>query len=146
MLEQLQSFLIDTIGIPQQDTAEFLDMGQLKTQPSGTYFISEGEVPKRLAFVLNGLFRYVYLTPRGDEYTKSFLLEGSIISSYSAMIGQQASAYSIEALEDSTLLEIRYRDWQRLLQQKPVWQKLLLRALEKGFVNGHQFHCASTPQ
>lgn len=47
---------------------------------------------------------------------------------------QQPSAYFVEALEDSSILEIRYQDWQQLLERKPIWQKLLLSTLEKGFI------------
>ncbi len=134
MLAQLETFLTESVGVSRADAQEFLSLGRTKRQQKGTYFIAENETPSKLAFVLEGLYRYVYLTPRGDEYTKSFMLEGSIISSYSAMRRQQPSAYFVEALEDSSILEIRYQDWQQLLERKPIWQKLLLSALEKGFI------------
>lgn len=134
MFNKLEYFLVEQVGIASQEVDYFISLGQVKQFNKHHYFLMEGEVPDKLGVVLTGLFRYSYINGKGDEFTKSFLPEGSIISSYSAMVQQQASAYFIEALEDSQVLEIRYTAWEDLLERSPVWQKLLLFSLEKGFI------------
>jgi len=59
--------------------------------------------------------------------------ERSFISSYSAMISKTPSYFSIEAIENSEVLEIPYYRWQKLLDQNPNWKNLLIKLLEKGY-------------
>ena len=135
MIGNLRTYLAEQIDIPPAEIEVFIGLSKIRELRKGHYYIREGETPQRLAFVIEGLFRYVYLSERGDEFTKSFIPAGSFLSSYSAMVQNRGSAYFVEALEDSKILEIRYQDWLRLLEaNKPVWQQLLLQILEKGFI------------
>jgi CRP-like cAMP-binding protein len=120
--------------LPPDQLSDLMAIGQLKTLASGDYFIREGETPQKLAFVLSGLFRYVYVNDKGMEFTKSLIKERDFISSYSAMITQSASHFSIEVLEDAVIYVIPYDKWQKLLIQDPFWTQFLLRFIEKGFM------------
>lgn len=62
---------------------EFLTLGIEKSVPSSDYFISAGEIPFKIAYVYSGIWRYVYHSDKGDEYTKAILPENTFISSYS---------------------------------------------------------------
>lgn len=120
--------------LPSEQLEGFMSMGQLKTLSSGEYFIHEGETPQKLAFVLSGLFRYVYINDKGLEFTKSLIQEHDFISSYSAMITQSGSHFFIEALEDAVVFVIPYPKWQTLLAHDPFWTGFLLKFIEKGFI------------
>lgn len=53
--------------------------------------------------------------------------------SYSALIENRESYFSIEALEDSKIVVINYHLWKELFKDKIYWHKLLIGILEKAF-------------
>jgi len=113
---------------------EFLSMGVERSITRSCFFIRAGEIPGKIAFVFTGLFRYVYRNEKGDEFTKGILPEGNFISSYSAMILQKPSYFSVEALEDSHVMEFNWKSFVVLMEKDPYWVAFLLRFVEKGFI------------
>jgi CRP-like cAMP-binding protein len=80
MKEQLKKIL------PENRVDEFFQLGRVKSIKASDLFITAGETPIKIAYVFKGLFRYVYLNDKGDEFTKGIITENLFISSYSAMI------------------------------------------------------------
>src|SRR5690606_25850396 len=50
-----------------------------------------------------------------------------------AMLHQQSSLFSIQALEESIILEINYMKWLELQKHNPFWDKFLISLLQKGY-------------
>ncbi|MEN2415292.1 Crp/Fnr family transcriptional regulator [Flavobacterium mesophilum] len=130
--EDKKSFL-KHLGLPEKELLEFLNISKHNKIAKTNYFICEGQVPRKIAFVVKGLFRYVYTHENGNEFTKNIIAEGNFISSYSAMIYNTTSYFSIEALEDSEVLEIDYTNWIELKENNPFWNVFLVQILEKAF-------------
>jgi CRP-like cAMP-binding protein len=128
MNEQLKNIL------PEKKIDEFLSITREKSINTSNYFIRAGEVPMKIAFVASGLFRYVYTNENGDEFTKGIIVENLFLSSYSSMIMEKPSYFSIEALEDSKILEVSWKDFSPLLRDDIFWVKFLLKFVEKGFM------------
>ena len=128
MTEQLKNILSD------KHIGELLLIGKEKSIMSSDYFIKTGETPTKIAFVFKGLFRYVYINDNGDEFTKAILSENIFISSYSAMVLNKPSYFSIEALENSRLLEFTWSDFNQLKENDIFWVKFLMKFLEKGYI------------
>lgn len=133
----MTELLIKTIKaityLPPEEEEKLIDKLQLKVLHKNDCFIKEGQVPKRMAFINKGLFRYYYIDEKGAEFTKGFFAAGSFLSSYTAMLQQSASKFAIEALKASELLVFEYTDWKILLEQHICWNKLLIAILEKAF-------------
>ena len=128
MNEQLRKIL------PESRIDELFAIGRIKSMKASECFINAGEVPQKIAFVGSGLFRYVHSNNRGDEFTKGIIAENFFLSSYSAMILGKPSFFSIEALENSQLLEIKWSDFNRLKDNDVFWLKFLLKFIEMGFI------------
>lgn len=128
MKEQLKNIL------PSERIDELLAIGRIKSVKASDCFINTGEVPLKVAFLGSGLFRYVYTNNRGDEFTKGIITENFFLSSYSAMIMGKPSYFSIEALENSELLEISWSDFILLKDNDIFWLKFLLKFIEKGYI------------
>lgn len=128
MYEQLNKML------PADRVDELISIGKEKIIQNWTYFIREGEIPTKIAFVISGLFRYVYIKENGEEFTKGLLTENNFLSSYSAMILNRPSHFYIEALETSKILEINWPSFMSLVEKDVFWVKFLLKFVEKGYI------------
>lgn len=131
--EILSSIIQSVTNIPTSQFEIFSDLCRIQTYGKGERFIDEGEIPNKFAFNLSGLFRYYYTDMNGNEYTKGFFPERSVLSAYSAMIQNRGSYFAIESLEDSTIAIISYNDWKRLLAEHECWKSFLIAMLEKGY-------------
>lgn len=118
---------------PDEQLKKIIALSKIRKIKKDECFIREGEFPKSFAYVYSGLFRYYYTNNKGNDFTKGFFFENSFISSYSAMILNRESYFSIEALEDAEIIEIDYEKWKTLLSNELVWHKLLLALIEKGY-------------
>ncbi len=127
--------LIKTITkVPADQEEKFLRLVSIKEFSKDSDFISAGQYPKVLGFVKEGLFRYYYIDRKGEEYTKGFFPEGTVLSSYSAMIEQRPSYFAIQALEDSRVEIVDYVRLQELFIEHSCWKDLLIALLQKAFI------------
>ncbi|WP_220392968.1 Crp/Fnr family transcriptional regulator [Chitinophaga lutea] len=129
----LIQYIRSIVTVPPAEAEKLLDLGKAVSVRKGDYFIHEGQIPRKFAFVGKGLFRYLYVDGEGREYTKNFMPEQHFIAAYSSMIARQPSRMFIEALEDSDILELDYAGWLQLLQGHACWSRLLIRMLEHAF-------------
>lgn len=112
---------------------ELEDRGKRKVYDQKQVFVREGEIPNKIGLIKKGLFRYYFLTNAGKEFTKVFMKEGDIISSYTSMIAGEQSYFTIEAIEKSEIIEISLHQWNKLRNADSKWDKLLIAFLEKGY-------------
>lgn len=90
----------------------------------GQQFLDQDQTESRIAYIAKGLFRYYYLTPKGDDITKHFSTEGDFVSSYASLIYQRPSAYGIVAEEDATVLVIDKSTYLGLLESGGPWERI----------------------
>jgi len=117
----------------EDQVKKILSFSKIKKIRKDECYVREGEKPKSFAYVFSGLFRYYYIDKNGNDFTKGFFFENSFITSYSALIQNRESYFSIEALEDSEIIEIDYEKWKTMFNQELVWYKFLLTLIEKGY-------------
>ncbi|MFN8256785.1 MAG: Crp/Fnr family transcriptional regulator [Bacteroidales bacterium] len=120
--------------LPEERIQEFISIGKEKSVLNTGLFIKAGEMPLKIAFVVKGLFRYMYTNEKGDEFTKAIMAENNFISSYSAMVLNKPSYFSIQALENSEIFEICWTDFDKLKKKDIFWVKFLFKFIEKGYI------------
>lgn len=83
------------------------------------FFIRQGDFPTRIGYVVHGAFRSFIITEDGNDVTKYFYIEQSILFSYAAYIQKTGSSSSIQALEDSEILSASMYDLEEALNSDP---------------------------
>lgn len=121
------------MGMDQARQADLLRIAVPKTLPKGSFFVQNGQTPHTFAILLTGLCRYFYLTEQGSELTKGIIRPADLLIAYSALLHGQPAQYSIEALEESDILEINWQDWLRLQAGNPFWDKFVIAMLQKAY-------------
>jgi len=125
--------LNSVVEFPEDQIEQVLSISKIKKINKDDCFIREGDKPRSFAYVYSGLFRYYYIDKKGNDFTKGFFLENSFITSYSALIQNRESYFTIEALEDAEVLETDYEKWRTLSEKELCWHKFLLALVEKGY-------------
>lgn len=127
-------FIKSITKIPKKQEEKFIALLSEKGVLKSDTFVRAGEYPKTIGFVKEGLFRYFYTNNEGVEFTKGFFVENSIISSYSAILENRGSYFTIEALEDSVIEQVSYEKFNALFSEHPCWNEFLLPVIQKGYI------------
>lgn len=107
---------------------------QEKTFKKGAYFLMEGSIPKRVAFVKKGLFSYYYTDKEGATVIKKFFPEQTLVASTSAMLLQQASLFTIQALEDTEIISYGFEEFRELTIQYPDIARFYIHYMEQHWI------------
>ena len=110
--------------VPNEEMEAVQQLFTRVKQRKGSFFVSEGEIPDAMAFVVSGLYKYYYIDRNGNERIKHFSRENEFLSSYASLITRTPSLYYIEALEDSELLIIQYADYNKGVLHNSVLQNV----------------------
>ena len=84
---------------------------------------AERQTEKYLYFIKQGVVRKYYLV-NGIEYNIDFRFENQFVSSYASFLTQQPSAIFLEAIEDVTLLAIKFKSLQELYRISKSGERL----------------------
>src|SRR5260370_27789745 len=120
--EQLAHFFRDFADIPETKIVKARQNFQPVSVRKGAFLLRAGEVPRTLGFVVSGVIRLFFITPNGDEITRSFRIEKSFLSSYRPLLLGEPSRLFLQALEPRFLLVTPYKAYQELTAGHPCWR------------------------
>lgn len=110
------------------------DILREKEYDKGDFFISVGQIPKKVAFVCEGLFSQYYITDKGDTVIKYFFPEGRIAGSVPATLTKSASVFTIEAIEHTRVLEYDFHEFKKLVSTYRDVSEFYINYMERHWV------------
>lgn len=87
------------------------------------FFVRADKVQKAIGFIVSGLTRSYFIDQTGNEITVGFYAEGDYATHYPAFITRKPSRYSIQCLEDVTMVCLSFEDMQQIYQQTPGFER-----------------------
>ena len=78
------------------------------------YFSEAGKTPKQVAFVVEGIFRGCYYNNKGEEITRCFIQEKSIMCDYVNFEANAISSDYLQACTDCKLIVFSRQAWEEL--------------------------------
>lgn len=90
----------------------------------GENFIVPGQPSLEAGFLVSGLMRFYYTDADGHEATKAFRGPGELVAAYVELLDKAVSRTTIEALEDTELLVVKYDRVTSLYKDHACWQEL----------------------
>lgn len=105
-----------------------------RTYPKGDNFVRIGQIPRKVAFVVKGLFSQYYINENGDTIIKYFFPEERIAGSIPATLTKSESLFTITSLEDTTVLEYDFHEFKKLVSNYPDIAQFYYRYLEQHWV------------
>ena len=91
--------------------------------PEGAHFLHEGEVERRIAYVVRGLFR-LYSRREGREINLGFDCEDRFVAGYESFVLRTPSSVAIQALENSELLAFDHETLEVAYSRHPCWERI----------------------
>jgi CRP-like cAMP-binding protein len=109
-------------------TDKDIDDGQPYWKPrtikKGDFFNMQMMVCNDLGLVVKGIFRIYYHDPKTDSDKNLFFFsENQFVVSFRSFISQSTCYYFIEAMEDSEIVFISYKDLNNLYETNANWAK-----------------------
>ncbi len=104
-------------SISEKSEIEWTKLLRLKTYDRGEFFVTEGQNPKEIAFVVKGLFYQSYTSHTGDIVIKVFFPEQRLAASMGAMLSNTPSIYNIAAIEKSIVLSYNFAEFKKLVNE-----------------------------
>lgn len=138
-LADLQKAFLNLAGEQAGNIPELERLFTLKVYAKDDFFLREKSISKYIGFVVSGALREFYTDKAGREYNKTFCFPGYFTGSYYDLASQKPSVVSIQAMADSKVLIMSYKEYKELVNRDAVWLKaayasahnLLLYKLEK---------------
>ncbi len=97
--------------------------GSIKSLKKGENFITANQVNTKIAFILKGAFRFFY-EKNDSEITCLLGFENNLIGSFESNILKQPCTQTIQAIEDSELFIIDYKDLEKLYDKSPKFERV----------------------
>jgi CRP-like cAMP-binding protein len=106
-----------------------------KETPKGEHFNLVGVVCRNLAFIEKGIFR-IFITNEatGEEQNLFFFTENEFLVSIKSFLTQTPCKYTIEALEDSKIIQISHADLMAVYQHSHAWEAFGRKLAEQHFL------------
>lgn len=119
ILEYISRYVELTVEEVSQLTTFF----KIKKVKKRQFIVQPGFVCRHKSYVVKGAFRAYLVDNKGKEHTLAFAIEDWWISDYSSLIYQEPATLFVEALEDSILIQIDFKDEQTFLREIPKMEK-----------------------
>ena len=98
------------------------------------YVLQEGEKAVYENFVTRGCLRAYYIDENGEERIVQFALEGWWIGDMASFTGGSPALLTIDALEDSDLLQIDKQSMELLYERVPKFERFFRLLLQNAFI------------
>jgi CRP-like cAMP-binding protein len=97
------------------------------------FFVREGQVCKKIAFVIKGMIRHYYSTDKGD-ITRWVTLEHNFATSLYSFILQKPSFESLQAIQDSELIILPRSGWEALMKEQTIFKEIWTKHMEENYL------------
>jgi CRP-like cAMP-binding protein len=95
------------------------------------YFSEAGKIPQRVGFIVEGVIRGYYYTPQGEEITRCFISENSIVVDYFNFQANTASSEYLQASTRCQLIVFSKLHWEEFSRTLAGWDQIESRMVQK---------------
>lgn len=123
-MKELTNFLLQFGNLNEQQ----MDLVESKATElelkKNEYFSEAGKIPRQIGFLTEGIVRVCYYNNKGEEITRYFSAENSLVMDYVNFEANRASSEYIQAVTDCKLLVYSKTDWQDIAETIADWNRM----------------------
>jgi CRP-like cAMP-binding protein len=124
VMNELIEYILQFGSLNQQQTELITRKATLIKIRKDAYFSEAGNVPRQVGFIIKGVIRGCYYNNKGEEITRCFIAENSLVADYINFdIGATSSEY-LQACTDCELMVFSKQNWDELSQIIVGWDTI----------------------
>ena len=120
-MDQIKEYINQIADISDKDWNFFTSKLQRRVIPKKTTFLKINEIENHISFIESGVVRlYIPKDNPEKEITFGFSFKDQFISAYDSFLTQKPSLYELQALTETSILSISYKDLQEVYKTTQI--------------------------
>lgn len=139
MFDTLLQYVADysSLNLSDEEIEVIKQSFKFKKLRKRQYLLQEGDTSKYISFVTKGALRQYTVDDKGHEHIVRFGIERWWMGDYEGFMTNTPSRYNIDAIDDSELLQISYRQLEDLKKTVPAIEAMLKKIDQRSYIS-HQ--------
>lgn len=133
-IQLFKKSLEDYSPISSQSWEEVKTLLEFQNLKKEEVLVNLGEKAKNLHFICKGALRAYFLDSEGKIYTKNLFLESTFAASTVSLLKDSPSYCTLDALEDSTIINLNYKKFRQLIFEKDDLKNFHIAYIEKNWI------------
>lgn len=123
-MEEMIQYVLQFGMLNKQQIELIRSKGKLLEVKKEDYFSEAGKTPKQVGFIVEGVIRGCYYNNKGEEITRCFINENSLVCDYINFESNTTSSEYLQAITDCTLVVFSKKDWEELSHIIVGWDNI----------------------
>jgi CRP-like cAMP-binding protein len=119
----IKNYIARHVTLTTEEEERFTSLLKITKVKKKQYIVQPEFVCRYRSYVYKGAMRAYLVDDNGQEHSIAFAIEDWWISDYNSYIFQEPATLFVEALEDTTLIQIDYNAEQLLKNEIPAFEK-----------------------
>lgn len=127
-------FLNSFLDVSEETFSKLTGIATYKKLRAGELIARPGEIPSKIYMLTTGMMRAYLSTENGKEFNKNFFMPFSFVGALTALIQNQPSKLTYEALTECNVYEVNFHDIEQLCKEDITISNLYNRILEHVYI------------
>ncbi|MDR6733298.1 Crp/Fnr family transcriptional regulator [Sphingobacterium sp. 2149] len=123
-MEELIEYILQFGSLNKQQIELVISKGQILQIKKEDYFSEAGKIPKEVGFITEGVVRGCYYNNKGEEITRCFISENSLVCDYVNFEANSLSSEYLQAITDCSLIVFSKKNWEELSHTIVGWDNI----------------------
>lgn len=123
-MKQLIAYILQFGHLGKEQIALITSLATGQTLKKGAYFSEAGRIPRHVGFVVKGVIRGFYHNNNGEDITRCFIAENSLVVDYINFEANTLSPDNLQACTHCELLTFSKQNWENLSSQVEGWEAI----------------------
>ena len=123
-MDELIEYILQFGNLNKQQIELIMSKGQILQVERGAYFSEAGKVPKQVGYIVEGVIRGCYYNNQGEEITRCFISENSLVCDYVNFEANVASSEYLQAITECSLIVFSKKNWEELSHIIVGWDNI----------------------
>ncbi len=115
-MKELINYILQFGSLTKQQAELVMSKAEELSLKKDDHFSEAGKIPRQVGFIVEGVIRGYYYNNQGDEITRCFISENSLVADYVNFEAKAISSEYLQACTNCKLIVFSKQDWEDLSQ------------------------------
>lgn len=120
--------------ITEQSFQQLIDILSFENYSRDAILVSQGQIARNIHLLCKGVIKAYFISDTGVTYNKNLFTEGALVGSAVSLLRKTPSEFTLQALEDCTLITFDYAAYRNLLFKHDDLKNFYISYLEKQWI------------